>query len=208
MEQRLVEARLVFLGDEQDLGLVREYADDIVEYCRSIRDIVVELSSYSRAANHEFLGRIGLARVMEDARRLVERSAPVEHVRFDWVVDPNLEVQARSGEIQQVFVNLLKNAAEAVSERHGDDGEGVVQVRAGRTGEQVWASVSDNGVGIHEEKLGVIFDPFYTTKPPGKGTGLGLNVVYRILTKYRGTIQVESHLGEGTTFTLRLPAPS
>ena len=196
------------IGDEQDLGLVREYADDIVEYCRSIRDIVVELSSYSRAANHEFLGRIGLARVMEDARRLVERSAPVEHVRFDWVVDPNLEVQARSGEIQQVFVNLLKNAAEAVSERHGDDGEGVVQVRAGRTGEQVWASVSDNGVGIHEEKLGVIFDPFYTTKPPGKGTGLGLNVVYRILTKYRGTIQVESHLGEGTTFTLRLPAPS
>ena len=196
------------IGDEQDLGLVREYADDIVEYCRSIRDIVVELSSYSRAASHEFLGRIGLARVMEDARRLVERSAPVEHVRFDWVVDPNLEVQARSGEIQQVFVNLLKNAAEAVSERHGDEGEGVVQVRAGRTGEQVWASVSDNGVGIPEEKLGVIFDPFYTTKPPGKGTGLGLNVVYRILTKYRGTIQVESHLGEGTTFTLRLPAPS
>lgn len=196
------------IGDEQDAGLVREYADDIVEYCRSIRDIVVELSSYSRAAEHEFLGRISLARVMEDARRLVERSAPVEHVHFDWQVPAELEVQARSGEIQQVFVNLLKNAAEAVAEGSGSGRRGTVRVRGGLEGDQVWATVSDDGVGIPEEKLSVIFDPFYTTKPPGKGTGLGLNVVYRILTKYRGTVQVESTLGEGTTFTLRLPAPS
>ncbi len=194
------------IGDEQDGDLAREYASDIVEYCRSIRDIVVELSSYSRAAQHEFLGRISLSRFMDDARKLVERSSPVEHVEWSWSVPADLEVQARSGEIQQVFVNLLKNAAEAVGERHGEEG-GRVEVSAGSDGDTVWARVSDNGVGIHDEKLKVIFDPFYTTKPPGKGTGLGLNVVYRILTKYRGSIQVESQLGEGTTFTLRLPAP-
>jgi signal transduction histidine kinase len=68
--------------------------------------------------------------------------------------------------------------------------------------------VQDNGVGIPDDKLGVVFDPFYTTKPPGKGTGLGLNVVYRILTKYRGNISVESKVGEGTTFYLRIPLQS
>jgi signal transduction histidine kinase len=65
--------------------------------------------------------------------------------------------------------------------------------------------VSDNGTGIAQDKLGVVFDPFYTTKPPGEGTGLGLNIVYRIAAKYRGNVTVESVLGEGTTFSLRLP---
>jgi len=192
------------IGDEQDPDLVREYASDIVDYCQGIRDIVVELSSYSRSAQHEFLGTIDLAKVVEDAQRLVARSAPVEHVEFDVQIDEDLQVQARAGEIQQVFVNLLKNAAEAVTERHGHDG-GRVEVRGMLQGGQVQVTVSDNGVGIAEQKLAVIFDPFYTTKPPGKGTGLGLNVVYRILTKYRGTIQVESSLGQGTLFTMRLP---
>jgi len=194
------------IGDEQDPDLVREYASDIVEYCQGIRDIVVELSSYSRSAQHEFLGTIELAKVVEDAQRLVARSAPVEHVVFDVQIDDGLQVQARAGETQQVFVNLLKNAAEAVTERHGHDG-GRVEVRGSLQGGHALVTVRDNGVGIADQKLAVIFDPFYTTKPPGKGTGLGLNVVYRILTKYRGTIQVESSLGQGTLFTMRLPGP-
>ena len=60
-------------------------------------------------------------------------------------------------------------------------------------------------MGIPEDKVGAIFDPFYTTKPPGKGTGLGLNVVFRILTKYRGSITVDSTVGEGTVFTMKIP---
>ena len=196
------------IADEGELELTHEYAADIVEYSRSIRDIVVELSSYSRTASNEYLTRVELARVVEDAQRLVERSAPVDGVDFQVRVPDGIRVQARANEIQQIFVNLVKNAAEAVLDRHGRGGQGRVEIEAGVEGAIVWARVSDNGTGIPEEKLSVIFDPFYTTKPPGKGTGLGLNVVYRILIKYQGSIQVQSTVGKGTTFMLRLPAPT
>ena len=194
------------IAEEEGRELVVQYATDIVEYCRNIRDIVVELSSYSRAASAEYLTAVDTGRVIDDALRLVERSAPIAGVRFRTKYEEgNLRVHARANEIQQVFVNLIRNAAEAVVDRWGKDGKGIVDISAGAGEGFVWARVSDNGVGIADDKVGVIFDPFYTTKPPGRGTGLGLNVVYRILTKYRGSIQVESHVGSGTAFFLKIP---
>jgi signal transduction histidine kinase len=196
------------IADENDPKLVKDYARDIVEYCRNIRDIVVELSSYSRAAQTEYLTTVELPRVIEDALRLVQRSSPVDGVRFETKLDEGLYVHARTNEVQQVFVNLIRNATEAVLDRFANTPGGHVSIEAGRGDGYVWSRVRDNGVGIPDDKLGVVFDPFYTTKPPGKGTGLGLNVVYRILTKYRGTITVESQVGEGTTFYLRIPLQS
>ncbi len=192
------------IADEQDLPLAQGYARDVVDYCRTIRDIVVELSSYSRAATSEYLTTVELSRVVLDAMRLVERSAPVSDVRFETDLGSGLYLNARTNEIQQVFVNLAKNAAEAVLERYPTGG-GVVRIVSGYSDGWTWATVSDNGPGIPEDKRRLIFDPFYTTKPPGKGTGLGLNIVYRIVTKYRGSIQVQSTIGEGTTFELRFP---
>jgi len=190
------------IADEQDLPLAQSYARDIVEYCRTVRDIVVELSSYSRAATNEYLTTVELSRVIHDALRLVERSSDVRNVRFETAIEPELFLNARTNELQQVFVNLVKNAAEAASEVEGG---GLVRLAAGRTGNHVWATVSDNGPGIEADKQRLIFDPFYTTKAPGKGTGLGLNIVYRIVTKYRGTITVDSRIGAGATFELRFP---
>jgi signal transduction histidine kinase len=196
------------IADESDPKLVKDYAKDIVEYCRNIRDIVVELSSYSRAAQTEYLTTVELPRVIEDALRLVQRSSSVDGVRFDTALEERLYVHARTNEVQQVFVNLIRNATEAVVDRFVNTPGGQVTIEAGRGDGFVWARVRDNGVGIPDDKLSVVFDPFYTTKPPGKGTGLGLNVVYRILTKYRGNITVESKVGEGTTFYLRIPVQS
>lgn len=190
------------IADEPDLALAQSYARDIVEYCRTVRDIVVELSSYSRTSSSEYLTTVELSRVIHDALRLVERSADVRNARFETSVEPELFLHARTNEIQQVFVNLIKNAAEAVSEVSGG---GLVRIAAGRSGHSVWATVSDTGPGIDIEKQRIIFDPFYTTKAPGKGTGLGLNIVYRIVTKHRGTVNVESRLGHGAVFELRFP---
>lgn len=193
------------IADESDIALAQGYARDIVDYSRTIRDIVVELSSYSRSATIEYLTTVELAKVILDAQRLVERSAPVTGIRFETDLGSNLYLNARTNEVQQVFVNLLKNAVDAVREVHGDRGTGVIRVAAGGTDAHVWATVEDNGAGIPEDKLRLIFDPFYTTKEPGKGTGLGLNIVFRIVTKYRGTITVRSEVGRGSTFEVRFP---
>ena len=189
--------------EEQDPQLVREYATDIVEYCRGIRDIVVELSSFIRRPE-EFQTAVDMTQVTEDALRLVQRSAPVDGVDFHVEIHGEPKVYARVNEVQQVFVNLIKNASEAVREAHGSSG-GHIEIQVGAEPDHVWAEVADNGVGIPNDKLSVVFDPFYTTKPPGKGTGLGLNVVWRIVTKYRGTVTVDSQVGRGTRIRFKLP---
>jgi len=193
------------IGEEDDLSLVRGYAKDIVEYTRSIRDIVQDLSGYSRAAEREYLTTVDLAKVVEDAVRLVQRTLKVERAVLRVEVEDGLWLQARTSEVQQVFVNLVKNAVEAVTETHPHGG-GEVRVTARKVDGVLHATVQDNGPGIAKDQQALIFDPFYTTKAPGRGTGLGLNIVYRIVTKYRGTISVESALGAGAVFNLRFAA--
>ncbi len=191
--------------DEDDPALVREYAAEIVEHSRTIKEIIGELTGYSRTAITEGdPGEVSLARGIDDAVRLVTRSlaCPPSVVACD--LDERVRVVARPSELQQVFVNLVKNALEAV-EAHCGWRDGAVQVRCGADDRGAWASVSDCGPGVPEARRGQIFDPFFTTKPPGKGTGLGLNIVYRILSRYRGQIQIEGGPEAGATFRLRLP---
>lgn len=191
--------------EEDDPRLIGDYARDIVEYSQSIRTIVVELSSYSRASKSEYLTTVDLGRVVGDAIRLVERSADTRDIRILTELGEGLFVHARTNELQQVFVNLVKNAVEALAELRSSGREGLVTVRTRSVDGQVEAEVSDNGPGIPQSNLAMVFDPFYTTKQPGKGTGLGLNIVYRIVTKYRGTVTAESIEGQGTTFRVRFP---
>jgi signal transduction histidine kinase len=96
-------------------------------------------------------------------------------------------------------MNLLVNAAHAI------ENEGTITVRTGAENDHVWVEVSDTGKGIAPEHLNKIFDPFFTTKPVGKGTGLGLSVSYNIIKKHNGEIQLDSRVGEGTTFRIVLP---
>jgi PAS domain S-box-containing protein len=100
-------------------------------------------------------------------------------------------------QIKQALVNLLKNSMQAMSRG------GVITLKTGRAGDGVWVSISDSGGGISQEQLTRIFEPFFTTKE--KGTGLGLMIVQRIIRDHGGTIEVESHIGQGTTFRLWLP---
>jgi signal transduction histidine kinase len=94
---------------------------------------------------------------------------------------------------------LLVNAGQAIG------AEGKVTLSTGVEGSQVWIRVEDTGAGISAENLSRIFDPFFTTKPVGEGTGLGLSVSYAIVLKHGGQIDVESEVGAGTRFTVRLP---
>jgi two-component system NtrC family sensor kinase len=112
-------------------------------------------------------------------------------------------ITADPDRLEQVFVNLLNNAADAMPEG-GKVRVEIARMRAGR-GSWLVVSIADTGSGIAEEHLKSIFDPFFTTKPTGKGTGLGLSVSYGIVRDHGGNIDVESRVGQGTIFRLRLP---
>ena len=102
--------------------------------------------------------------------------------------------------MRQLFLNLITNAVQAMP----DGGElGLITALAGPN--RIRVDVRDTGVGIPPEHLQDIFNPFYTTKAPGQGTGLGLSVVHTILQRYQGQIRVRSEVGAGTTFTIELP---
>lgn len=109
------------------------------------------------------------------------------------------EVECLSSQLNQVFMNLMVNAAHAI------EGRGVITISSGMADEMVWVDVADNGKGITPENLKRIFEPFFTTKPVGKGTGLGLSLSYGIIQKHNGQIEVHSEVGKGTRFRVLLP---
>jgi len=108
-------------------------------------------------------------------------------------------VRCVPAQINQVFMNILVNAAHAI------DKMGDIWLTTGRDGEWVWVQIRDNGKGMSEAVRMRIFEPFFTTKPVGQGTGLGLSLAYGILKKHKGRIEVSSEEGVGTCFTLFLP---
>jgi len=108
-------------------------------------------------------------------------------------------VQGYPHQLNQVFMNLLVNAAQAIEQ------QGEIKIATTADDAYVEIRISDTGSGIPEEILSKVFNPFFTTKEVGKGTGLGLHLAYNIVNKHNGTIGVESTVGEGTTFTIRIP---
>jgi len=114
-------------------------------------------------------------------------------------LEPLPHIMADSEQIQQVIMNVLTNSIQSITM----DGEIIIKTAAEQ--DHINISIADNGCGIPQENIGKIFDPFFTTKMPGKGTGLGLSICYGVIKKHNGSIDVESEVGTGTTFTIRLP---
>ncbi|HEX5751111.1 MAG TPA: ATP-binding protein [Archangium sp.] len=109
-------------------------------------------------------------------------------------------VSCHPTQISQVFTNLLVNAAHAIETR------GEIRIRTRHEGNEVVVEIADTGKGMTPETLSKLFTPFFTTKPRGQGTGLGLSVSYGIIARHKGRIDVQSQPGQGSTFTIRLPA--
>jgi signal transduction histidine kinase len=109
------------------------------------------------------------------------------------------EIECLPAQLNQVFMNLLMNAVQAIKDY------GKITIRTGQQDEQVWVEVEDTGTGIQPEHLEHIFDPFFTTKPVGSGTGLGLALSYGIVKNHGGRIEVKSEPGKGSVFKVVLP---
>ena len=187
--------------DEADFEYVRSdlasVMGDTKEGLLRVKRIVNALRCFSHAGESEWQVadlRRGLDSTLNLLRTELERKAKVvvEHGALPLV-------ECLPSDLNQVFMNLLVNAAQAIA------GRGTIAVRTGSAGEEVWVEVADTGVGIPPGNLQKIFDPFFTTKPVGEGTGLGLSLAYGIVQKHHGRIDVESEPGKGARFRVWMP---
>jgi len=165
------------------------------------KDIVRRLLDFARQTEPK-VEELDANEILQRTLSLVENQALFQNVKINRVFSPSLPKALMDGsQMQQVFTNIILNAAEAV------DGEGelTIATRMASDGEFIEIEFTDTGCGIPQENLEKIFDPFFTTKQVGRGTGLGLAVSYGIVARHKGTIDVKSELGKGSTFTVRLP---
>jgi two-component system C4-dicarboxylate transport sensor histidine kinase DctB len=181
-----------------------------VEDLDSLEKVVAHLGKHAR--NLLELGRprapeesVDLATVVRSAVELM--GVPLRHVQLSVKLpDEPVTIDADPAEIEQVLVNLLKNGAEATKEAgRFRPQSSKIAVELVVDGAEVVLSVTDNGVGIPRGDRPLIFEPYFTTKPHDRGTGLGLFVVKQIVERLHGEVEVESDPGSGARFAIRLP---
>jgi len=185
---------------KEDLGaLMSESKDGITR----VKQIVQNLKDFSHLDTSDEWHFADLHRGIESTLNIVSNEIKYKaDVVREYGVVP--EVECLPSQLNQVFMNLLVNAAHAIEER-GTITIRTGTIRTGQQGDEVWVEVADTGKGIAPENIKKIFDPFFTTKPVGKGTGLGLSLSYGIIQKHYGRIEVHSEVGKGTTFRVYLP---
>ncbi|MBF0340347.1 MAG: two-component sensor histidine kinase, partial [Magnetococcales bacterium] len=197
----LVEALLDDMADEQ---ASREHLLLIAQQIERLLGIIREVAEFSQPQN--------------DSRQLVDVNglivATLRIMRFDQRVrnrvecrmelDPELPaVHASADQLRQVLINLIINAADAISME--ETGDPWILVRSSLRGEWVWVTVEDNGPGMDEFTRIHALDAFFTTKPVGKGSGLGLSLCYNMISEHGGEMTIDSHVGKGTCVHFQLP---
>ena len=192
--------------DDRDAGVRDEAAKDVREMVKVVqrgaqrtKAIVSALHNYSRT-DDESVVDFDIDRSIDDSlellRHLLKQNVTVEK-RY---ANPG-RVRGHAGQINQVFMNLLTNAAQALAGR----AHATITIETRGDANNVEVTIADNGPGIPREVLPRIWDPFFTTKDVGEGTGLGLSIVHELVERHGGSIECETKVGEGTTFTVRLP---
>jgi signal transduction histidine kinase len=181
-------------------AFIRECAEKIYSATeRSVR-IMDGLLQFARPDGSE-MRPVDLNTVVSGTLALLNHELVQRRVVLRHQLHPEpLPVRGRPELLQQVFVNLIMNACNAISRR------GLLTVTTRAAGDCAEVLVADTGRGIPPDYLEKIFDPFFTTMQPGKGIGLGLSISYGIVRQHGGALEVESEVGHGATFTVRLPA--
>ncbi|HLB58954.1 MAG TPA: ATP-binding protein, partial [Bdellovibrionota bacterium] len=179
------------------LGDIDNIITSCLEGASRTKDIVTGLRNFSRLDEAE-IKTVDLHEGLDTTIKLL-RSEFKDRITLHKDYGDLPFVTCHPSQINQVFMNILTNAAQAIS------GQGNIWIKTRREGNDVVMSFKDDGPGVKPEHLDRIFEPFFTLKPIGKGTGLGLSISYGIIEKHHGNIKVESQVGKGTTFTIRLP---
>lgn len=201
------------INDEHYMGLVKEYdmeyiiedTDDIVtsniEGVDRISEIVNGLKTFSHQGETDF-SALPIGQIVSAALNVVKNEVKYKHDVQHILNEQDIYIFGKLGQLQQVFVNIFVNAAQAMP----DGGSIKIEYVLGSKSCQILVSDTGSGMSLTTQKQ--LFDPFYTTKPVGEGTGLGLSISYSIIESHKGTIEVESTEGVGTTFIITLPLAS
>jgi signal transduction histidine kinase len=160
--------------------------------------IVRDMREFARDGGRH-VQRVAIDELVESSLRVASSAKPMGAI-VETRLEPGLEIECLSTRMRQVFLNLVMNAFHAIGEG------GRIRITSKGDGDRVIVSIEDDGHGIDERDREHIFEPFYTTKPVGQGTGLGLYISFEIVQWHGGTIEVDSKPGIGTRFTLDLPA--
>ncbi|AEV30142.1 PAS domain S-box [Sphaerochaeta pleomorpha str. Grapes] len=175
-----------------------EYLEDILSYSKTAADVIKELSIYSRKEVRE-IQEVEIVKILEFSLRLATRGIDSQNITIKRNYHALPFIEANEGEMQQLFLNLIVNAIQAM------EGNGTLTLTCMEKDGFVFIKVADTGCGIAEENLNQIFTPFFTTKAPGTGTGLGLSNCYGIVEKMGGRIRVKSEEHVGSEFTTIFP---
>lgn len=163
--------------------------------------VVRNLLDFARKEDFH-LGLTDVNETVEKALELIRHEIMSRAIQLKFNPEPSLpSILASEDLLQSVWLNLLLNAIDALDKKPA-----TLKIQTKIVGTEIIVSITDNGKGIPPERLTRIFEPFYTTKAPGRGTGLGLSVSHRIVKQHGGTIRVESKVGSGSIFTVILPA--
>ena len=191
---------------EQDVDIeyIQEDVDDLIGDCREgterIKKIVDDLKHFAHPGEDKMKEtdiNTGIDSTLNVVYNELKYKATIVKEYGDVPI-----IYAYPQQLNQVFMNILVNAAQAIEKT------GEIKIATSTVDGKVEIRISDTGCGIDQENINKIFDPFFTTKDVGKGTGLGMNIAYNIVSKHKGDIRVESMVGEGTTFIIQLPVGS
>ena len=185
------------MNTQEMLGEMQGLMGDSLYGIAQISELVLNLKNFSRmdAAATE---AVNLNECIESALN-IGRNVLKNKVEVIRELGELPEITCAPSQINQIFLNLFTNAAQAI------EAQGKLHIKSWATNEAIHVQVTDSGKGIPQENLPHIFDPFFTTKPVGEGTGLGLAITHQIIQQHGGDIRVDSRVGEGTRFHIKLP---
>ena len=188
------------LGKDNDS--CRESLGVVMKQTNRAGRIVKDLLEFARQSEPE-MRLLNVNDVLTKAMAIITHPAELQNIRLIADLTPELpDTQGDSDKLQQVFVDIMVNALQAMPE----GGALTVRTKMTESSKFMEIEITDTGCGVPQEHMSKLFDPFFSTKRTGEGTGLGLSVALGIVEKHNGVIDVKSKIGEGSTFTIRLPA--
>lgn len=197
-------AKIDELMKQIDYEFLKTDLPDLIDSCHEgterVKNIVLDLKDFSRMEE--------AALTSVDLAKEIDTTLNILHNKFKYKItvhkeyEPNMpKIEAYGGQLNQVFMNILDNAAYAVSDKERGD----VYIRLRTTNKYAVIEIEDNGKGMDAKTRDKIFNPFFTTKPVGQGSGLGLSISYKVIKNHKGNIEVYSTPGKGTKFIITLP---